>query len=61
MANKVMTSQMKFDLLCDEDRNAMDALKEYHGGAEEITQTIEQMRDFEAEHGIDLAEYVHLT
>jgi hypothetical protein len=22
---------------------------------------IEQMRDFEAEHGVDLAEYVHLT
>ena len=47
MTNKVMTSRMKFDLLCDEDLQAMDALKKYHGGAKKIAQTIEQMRDFE--------------
>ena len=46
MTNKLMTSQMKFDLLCDDDLGAMDALKKYHGGAKKINQTIEQMRDF---------------
>jgi hypothetical protein len=38
---------MKFDLLCKGDLNSMDALKEHHGGAKEINQTIEKMRDFE--------------
>jgi hypothetical protein len=47
MTSHPMTSQMKFNLLCEGDLNSMDALKEYHGGAEEINQTIEQMRDFE--------------
>jgi len=47
MTNVLMTNQMKFNLLCEEDLHSMDALKEYHGGAEEINQTIEKMRDFE--------------
>ena len=47
MTSHPMTCQMKFNLLCEEDLNSMDVLKEYHGGAKEINQTIEQMRDFE--------------
>ena len=38
---------MHYKLLSDADMKAMDALKEYHGGAKEISQTIEKMRDFE--------------
>jgi len=38
---------MKFKLLLDSDMKAMDALKEAHGGAKEIAETIEKMRDFE--------------
>jgi len=37
---------MKFKLLSAADMKAMDALKEYHGGAGEISETIEKMRDF---------------
>jgi hypothetical protein len=42
-----MTSQMKFDLLCDDDLRTMDALKKYHGGAEKIDRTVKEMRDFD--------------
>ncbi|OQX71298.1 MAG: hypothetical protein B6D62_02205 [Candidatus Cloacimonas sp. 4484_275] len=38
---------MHFKFLSDDDMKAMDALKEYHGGAKEITETIKKMRDFE--------------
>jgi len=38
---------MHYKLLSDADTRAMDALKEYHGGAQEISQAIEKMRDFE--------------
>lgn len=38
---------MKYDLLSNADIKAIDALKEFHGGAAEINQTIKKMRDFE--------------
>ncbi len=38
---------MKFKLLSDNDIKALDALKESHGGAKEIAETIEKMRDLE--------------
>ncbi|KPK76730.1 MAG: hypothetical protein AMJ79_05670 [Phycisphaerae bacterium SM23_30] len=38
---------MKFKLLSEGDLEAIDALKEHHGGAQKIYQTIEEMRDFE--------------
>ncbi len=38
---------MKFKLLSDSDMKAIDALKESHGGAKGIAETIEKMRDFE--------------
>ncbi len=38
---------MKFALLSKEDQKAMDALKEYHGGAKGIVKSIEDMRHFE--------------
>jgi hypothetical protein len=38
---------MKYPLLSDADMKAMDALKEFHGGADKIVETIYEMRDFE--------------
>lgn len=38
---------MRFKLLSHSDMKAMDSLKEFHGGAKEIVQTIEQMRSLE--------------
>jgi hypothetical protein len=38
---------MHYKLLSDEDMRAMDALKEYHGGAKAISESIDKMRDFE--------------
>ena len=38
---------MKYKLLSDADIKAIDALKEFHGGAAEINQTIKKMRDLE--------------
>jgi hypothetical protein len=38
---------MRYPLLSDIDRKAIDALKTHHGGAEHISKTIEAMRDFE--------------
>ena len=38
---------MKYHLLSDSEIKAMDALKEYYGGAKEITETIEKMRKYE--------------
>ncbi len=38
---------MRFKLLSDSDMKALDALKESHGGAQGIAETIEKMRDFE--------------
>ena len=38
---------MKYNLLSNADIKAIDALKEFHGGAAEINQTIKKMRDFE--------------
>jgi len=38
---------MKYPLLSDVDKKAMDALKEHHGGAQKIVSTITEMRDFE--------------
>ncbi len=38
---------MKYPLLTDADKKAMDALKAHHGGAEKIVATIDEMRDFE--------------
>ncbi len=38
---------MKFKLLSDSDMKAIDALKESHGGAKGIAETIEKMRDLE--------------
>ncbi|MFH2096763.1 MAG: hypothetical protein ABIJ16_13725, partial [Bacteroidota bacterium] len=38
---------MKYKLLSDEDLKAIDRLVEYHGGANEINNTIIKMRDFE--------------
>ena len=37
---------MKYKLLSDSDIKAIDALKEFYGGADEINQTIKKMRDF---------------
>ena len=38
---------MEFKLLSNADMKVMDALKEYHGGAKEIIETVKKMRDFE--------------
>jgi hypothetical protein len=38
---------MEFKLLSDEDRKAIDALKESHGGASEIMKTMNNMRKYE--------------
>ena len=38
---------MHFKLLSDGDMKAIDALKKYHGGAKEISETITKMRDYE--------------
>ncbi len=38
---------MKFELLSNSDLRAIDALKEYHGGAQKIIETIKSMRVFE--------------
>jgi hypothetical protein len=38
---------MRFELLSARDREAIDALKQSHGGAKEIAETLESMRDFE--------------
>ncbi|MCK4360753.1 MAG: hypothetical protein KAV70_03330 [Bacteroidales bacterium] len=38
---------MKYKLLSDSDIKAIDALKEFHGGAAEINRTIKKMRNFE--------------
>ena len=38
---------MHFKLLSDADMKAIDALKEFYGGAKEISETIRKMRDFE--------------
>jgi len=38
---------MRFELLSGSDMKTMDALKESHGGAKGIAETIEKMRDFE--------------
>ena len=38
---------MKYNLLSKEDIKALDALKEFHGGAKEINDTLLKMRDFE--------------
>ena len=38
---------MKYKLLSNTDLKAIDALKEFHGGANEINQTIKKMRDLE--------------
>lgn len=38
---------MRFSLLSDRDKEAIDALKRAHGGAEQISRTIESMRDFQ--------------
>jgi hypothetical protein len=38
---------MRFKLLSDGDVKLIDALKQSHGGAQEISQTIERMRDLE--------------
>ncbi len=37
---------MNFKLLSDEDQKAIDALKEYHGGASEIMKTMNNMRNY---------------
>ncbi len=38
---------MRFKLLSDRDMKAIDALKQAHGGAQEISATIEKMRDYQ--------------
>lgn len=38
---------MRYPLLSDRDMKAIDALKEYHGGARAIVDGIDRMRDFE--------------
>ncbi len=38
---------LHYDLLSDKDKKQMDALKEAYGGAQEISKTIEKMRDYE--------------
>jgi hypothetical protein len=37
---------MRYPLLSDADMKAMDALKQYHGGAKAIVEGIDRMRDF---------------
>ena len=43
---------MKFKLLSARDMEAIDALKQSHGGAKKIAQTIEQKRKYETRKGI---------
>ncbi|HUV74298.1 MAG TPA: hypothetical protein VMW79_08310, partial [Anaerolineae bacterium] len=43
---------MRFNLLSARDMEAIDALKQSHGGAKEIAETIEKMRDLETRKGI---------
>ncbi|MGB9299068.1 MAG: hypothetical protein WCD51_00595 [Anaerolineae bacterium] len=43
---------MKFKLLSARDMEAIDALKQSHGGAKKIAETIEQMRKYETRKGI---------
>ncbi len=38
---------MYFEFLSKEDKRAIDALKEYHGGAKKISETITEMRKYE--------------
>jgi len=38
---------MKYQLLSNSEMKAIDALKEYHGGAKEIVKTIDKMRNYE--------------
>ena len=38
---------MHFELLSDRDLRAMDALLDSYGGAKEISEKIESMRDYE--------------
>ncbi|HHE40900.1 MAG TPA: hypothetical protein ENL10_05305 [Candidatus Cloacimonetes bacterium] len=38
---------MQYNLLSENEMKAIDALKEYHGGAREIVETIKEMRNFE--------------
>jgi hypothetical protein len=38
---------MKYPLLKDSDKKAIDAMKESYGGAKNISQTIKEMRDYE--------------
>ena len=40
-------ARMKYQLLSNSEMKAIDALKEYHGGAKEIVNTIKEMRKFE--------------
>jgi hypothetical protein len=43
---------MKFKLLSARDMEAIEALKEAHGGAKKIAETIEQMRKYETRMGV---------
>ncbi len=43
---------MKFKLLSNSDLQAIDALKEYHGGAQKISETIKSMRVYETRKNI---------
>ena len=43
---------MRFQLLSSRDMEAIDALKQSHGGAKKIAETIEQMRKYETRKGI---------
>lgn len=43
---------MRFKLLSSRDMEAIDALKQSHGGAKKIAETIEQMRKYETRKGI---------
>jgi len=38
---------MYFEFLSADDKKAMDALKDYHGGAQKISETITEMRKLE--------------
>lgn len=38
---------MKYDLLSPDEMKAMDVLKEFHGGAKKISETIKEMREYE--------------
>ena len=38
---------MHFKLLTNDDQKAIDALKQYHGGASEIMKTMNNMRKYE--------------